>query len=70
MIYKSLKRRILVDTQDHQFVQCVSPSIQPFQGGGIRNENWSFQSSKGFIFQDSPNEKIFTAMHENVVAST
>jgi DNA adenine methylase len=27
MIYKSLKRRIFVDAQDNQFVQCVSPNL-------------------------------------------
>ncbi len=26
VVYKSLKRRIYVDTQDDSFVQCVSPS--------------------------------------------
>jgi lipopolysaccharide/colanic/teichoic acid biosynthesis glycosyltransferase len=34
MIYKSLKRRIFVESQDNQFVQCVNP---------IYVENWSLK---------------------------
>jgi hypothetical protein len=29
MIHESLKRRIFVDSQDNQFVQCVSPKQVP-----------------------------------------